>query len=447
MATIKPLAIVCAATFAATTAFAARGTIGFKFEADHPDCRYRLGEEAVVKVSATNGAGELVKNWHCRVEVNNYGRQTFSIIPKVDFAKDNPFTVKGTMDKPGFMRIRISGSDPDGGWIGCQWGLGFEPEKIRPGSERPADFDKFWEDAIAKFDREVPIDAKMEKDEAESAKGNASHDCYRLTFATVPAGRVIRGQIAVPKGKGPWPVSMNVPGAGSGTWGFTRLPGRIFLTLNVLDYPRVPVDKDDVKKLYAEQNVAWGGKGGMARTWYFEGDVTKGREDYFYYGAVLGINRAVNWVAAKPFVDRSDFRYAGQSQGGAFGIILAALNKNLTRAQIGEPAVTDLSSFLADTRQSGWPMLPEKFEKKPCYDNMMKILPYFDCAHFVPRIRIPTRWFVGYVDELCPPHAVWAGYNCLPAGVEKKMLEFPGLGHGIPSALYREAVKQTEASW
>lgn len=30
---------------------------------------------------------------------------------------------------------------------------------------------------------------------------------------------------------------------------------------------------------------------------------------------------------------------------------------------------------------------------------------------------------------------------------EKKMLEFPGLGHGISHGLYREAVKATEASW
>ena len=77
---------------------------------------------------------------------------------------------------------------------------------------------------------------------------------------------------------------------------------------------------------------------------------------------------------------------------------------------------------------------------------MMKILPYFDCAHFVPRIKIPTRWFVGFVDELCPPHAVWAGYNCLKT-TDRKMLNFPGLGHGIPRDLYRKAVKEVEASW
>jgi cephalosporin-C deacetylase-like acetyl esterase len=427
-----------------TAAAAAGSSIGFKFETDHADCRYRLGEEAVFTVTATNGCGEAVKDWHCRVEVDNYGGGNIAVYKKIDFAVDNPFKIKAALDKPGFLRVRVQGRDPAGKWMGKCWAVAYEPEKIRPASERPADFDEFWAKAIEKFNRDVKIDAKMEKDESAS-KG--THDCYRLTFATVPEGRVIRGQMSVPKGEGPFPVLMNVPGAGSGSWGYIKLNKRIYLTLNVLDYPRVPLGKEDVKALYAEQNRIWGGKTGCGNTWYFEGDLSKGREEYFYYGAILGINRAVDWVAALPFVDRSDFRYAGQSQGGAFGIILAALNRNLTRAQIGEPAVTDISGYLADRRQSGWPLLPEKFRGKPCYENVLKVIPYFDCAHFASSIRIPTRWFVGYTDELCPPHAVWAGYNSLPAGVEKKMLEFPGLGHGIPHGLYREAVKATEASW
>ena len=439
-------ACLLAAAVGMSAPVSAKGLIGFKFESNRPNCLYKVGEEALVTITATNGSGEAVKEGFVGVEWDNYGRRNLGVIRKWDFAEKNPIVVKATLDKPGFIRLRVRGRDSKGAPIGGLWGVGFDPEKIRPATLRPADFDSFWENAIAKFNKEVPINARIEKDEVESAKRNGAFECYRLTFDTVPQGRVIRGQLTVPKGKGPWPVLMNVPGAGSGTWSFARMPGRAYLTLNVLDYPRVPNGKDDVKKLYADQNIAWGSKGGMGRTWYFEGDVTKAREEYFYYGAILGINRAVDYVAALPFIDTRDFRYSGQSQGGAFGIILAALNKHLTRAQIGEPAITDISGFLADKRQSGWPMLPEKFEGKPCYDGLMKILPYFDCAHFAPRIKIPTRWYVGFIDELCPPHAVWAGYNCLSTA-DKKMLNFPGLGHGVPSQLYRTAVKEVEASW
>ena len=130
-----------------------------------------------------------------------------------------------------------------------------------------------------------------------------------------------------------------------------------------------------------------------------------------------------------------------------FDALCAAYEKNFDVASVPFAcAMTDLSGALDDGRQSGWPQLPEKFAGKPCYAGMMKILPYFDCAHFVPRIRIPTRWFVGFVDELCPPQAVWAGYNCLKTK-DKKMLCFPGLGHGTPAWRYREANKAVEASW
>ena len=437
------LALAAVLLSASSALAGGKSSIGFRFESNHPDSIYKVGEEAVITVTATNGAGEVVRDWHCRVEVDNYGRVAQKVIPRVDFATNNPFVVKGRLDYPGFLRVRVQGRDQAGVWMGCQWGVGFSPEKIRPGSSRPSDFDKFWDGAVARFAKEVPVDAKMVLDEKAS---QGSHDCYRLTFATLPVGRVIRGQLAIPKGKGPWPISMTVPGAGLGSWGFVQISGRAFLTLNVLDYPSQPDAAHPAKELYAEQNVRWGGKTGHGRTWYFEGDLTKGPEDFFYYGAILGINRAVDWVAALDRIDARDFRYAGQSQGGAFGIILAALNRNLTRAQIGEPAITDICGFLADKRQSGWPTLPEKMERTPSYASMMEWLPYFDCAHFAPRIKIPTRWFVGFVDELCPPQAVWAGYNCLKT-TDRKMICMPGLGHGIPAGLYREAVKKVEDSW
>ena len=435
------LAVACAV---ASAAWAGKSSIGFKFEADHTDCLYKLGEEAVVTVTATNGAGEAVKDWYCRVEIDNYGGHNLGVIKKQEFAQENPFTLRGTLKEAGFLRFRIQGKDPQGQWMGCQWGVGFEPEKIRPATERPADFDAFWDAAVAKFAKEVPIDAKMELDEKES---QGSHDCYRLTFATLPKGRVIRGTLTIPKGEGAWPVTMNVPGAGSGSWGYTREKDRAFLQLNVVDYPCVPDKDHPADTLYAEQNARWSAKTGPGTaSWYFHGDLSKGREDYFYYGAILGINRAVDWVAALPRIKPRSIWYYGQSQGGAFGIYLSALNKNIVRAGIGEPAITDICGRLADKRQSGWPILPEQYETRPFYANMMTILPYFDCVHFVPRITVPTRWFVGFVDELCPPHAVWAGYNCLQT-TDKKIQNWPGLGHGTPRDLYQKASSVWKKSW
>jgi cephalosporin-C deacetylase-like acetyl esterase len=417
----------------AGSAASAGALIGFKFESDHADSRYRLGEEAVITVTATNGAGEIVKDWHCRVEIDNYGKKNIIVYKRIDFATNNPFVVKGTLREPGFMRIKVQGRDPKGVWFGRLWGVGFEPEKIRPASRRPADFDAFWAKAIADYDRKVPVDAKMEKDEAASA---GTHDCYRLTFSTLPAGRVIRGQLAVPKGKGRYPVSMNVPGAGSGSWGFTKIPGRIFLTLNVLDYPKVP-EKSEVKKLYAEQNRIWGGKSGCGNTWYFEGDVSRGREDFFYYGAILGINRAVDWVVARPDVDRSRIRYQGTSQGGGFGFYLCALNRNFTRATFFVPAITDTMGYLSG-RQSGWPKIVESNSASPKQRAAAeKWAPYFDGANFASRITCPVRVVVGFADVTCAPCAVYAAFNAISSS-DKKIDHGIGMGHGCRKEFYRK---------
>ena len=443
---IKLILALAGAAFIASAD--AKGLIGFKFEADHPDCRYKLGEEAVVTVTATNGVGEAVKDGFVRIEIDNYGRKYQKVIARQDFAKENPFVLRGTLGEPGFLRFKLVGKDSAGDSIGAWWSVGYEPEKIRPATERPADFDEFWDNAVAKFAKEVPIDATMVKDEKASKEAGGSHECYRLTFATVPKGRVIRGLLSMPVGEGPWPITVHVPGAGSGTWSFSRKPDRAYLILNVLDYPQFPDNAHPAKDLYADQNKRWSEKTGEGvACYYFHGDLSKGREDYFYYGAILGINRAVDWVADLPRIDdKRDFRYEGMSQGGAFGIYLSALNGHFTRAQIAEPAITDLCGVLAGGRQSGWPILPEQYEKKPFYGNMMAILPYFDTVHFVPRVKIPTRWFVGYVDILCPPHAVYAAYNLLKPA-DKKLLDVPGLDHGRPRDLYNDAKRRCEESW
>jgi len=445
---MKNTLVAVVATVAALVATAA-GNIGFTFEADHADCLYKVGEEAVITVTATNGAGDAVKEGFARIEIDNYGRKWQKVIARHEFAKENPFVLKGKLDKPGFLRVKIDGKDAAGQHVGAWWSVGYEPEKIRPATERPADFDAFWDAAVEKFAKDVPVDAKMIKDEKESGAYWKKWDCYRVTFATVPAGRVIRGTLTIPTtGKAPYPITVHVPGAGSGEWQFERREGRAYLILNVVDYPCFPDKDHPVGPLYAEQNQRWSEKTGKgAACYYFHGDLSKEREDYFYYGAILGINRAVDWVAELPQIDATrELWYEGMSQGGAFGIYLSALNKHIMRALLAEPAVTDICGVLADGRQSGWPILPEQHEGKPFFANMMKILPYFDTVHFAPRVKVPVRCFVGFVDILCPPQAVWAGYNCLGSS-DKKMVNVPGLDHGRPRDLWRNAWKQCDQSW
>ena len=51
------------------------------------------------------------------------------------------------------------------------------------GSARPADFDRFWVDAKAKYDREVPVDVKLEK---VGSLSDAEEDVFKVTVTSPP---------------------------------------------------------------------------------------------------------------------------------------------------------------------------------------------------------------------------------------------------------------------
>ena len=87
-------------------------------------------------------------------------------------------------------------------------------------------------------------------------------------------------------------------------------------------------------------------------TGYAESGISESREAYFFYPVLLGIDRAVDWVVARPDVDRTRVRYQGTSQGGGFGFYLTGLNHAFTRAAFYVPAITDTMGYLKG-RQSG----------------------------------------------------------------------------------------------
>jgi cephalosporin-C deacetylase-like acetyl esterase len=203
--------------------------------------------------------------------------------------------------------------------------------------------------------------------------------------------------------------------------------------MNVHSYPQPETTPEARKAMLDAQNARYARPQGVAR--YCHAGLHKSREDYFYYATILGINRAVNWVVARPSVDTSQVTYSGTSQGGGFGFYLCGLNKHFTKAAIFVPALTDLLGGETDGRQSGWPriiaaQLPENREAA------RRHAPYFDGANFARRIAIPVRVVVGFSDTVCAPCAVYAGYNVIPAK-DKAILHGVGMGHAVFPAFYK----------
>ena len=415
--------------WSATSALAAG--LEFKIANDHTNLLYRVGEEATFTVTVLERGQHAYDNKATEglvdVVLDNFGPDV-QVSNRVDLAKGNPFTVKGKLTEPGFLRLKVSsGID----WR--VWSVGYEPEKIRKGSPSPDDFDAFWSAARAKLAKEVPLDAKMTKVAERSTK---DFDYYRISFATF--GRRVYGYLSVPtdKSKAPYPVEIQVSAAGFGDW-TNNMGGekdRIMAFFAV--YPWAPHwdwDKLGLGAAYDFMNDAYDAKYGCGR--YCTAGISVSREEYFFYPVLLGIDRAVDWIAARPDVDKTRFWYQGTSQGGGFGFYLTGLNRHFTRAAFFVPAITDTMGYLAG-RQSGWPQIVES-QVETNKAVTAKNAPYFDGANFASRITCPVRVGVGFSDVICPPCAVYAAYNEIRVK-DKEIVRGPGMTHDCYRHIYDE---------
>ena len=390
----------------------------FRVSYDHTNAVYSCSEEAIVTVEACETNGVKAGGGEVIVTIDNYGPKRVKRL-KHDLRDGNPFTFSAKLDEPGFMRIHLDSEGQKPIWEGA---VAFEPEKIRKGSSTPADFDEFWAEAQAKLRREVPIDVNVKKADERCTK---DFDYYWISFATF--GRRVYGFMSVPtdKSRGPFPLQVGISAAGYGSW-TTHMPGSAdFINVFFTVYPFEPHwESERNQKKYEDFDRAMREKYRVDH--YQQAGIGISREEYFYYPLILGIDRAVDWLAARPNVDRSRVVYTGSSQGGGLGIWLCALNSNFTKCSVTVPALTDILGEQCG-RKTGWPLLVEN-QPKEQQAVAAKNAEYFDGATFASRIRCPFRVCAGFVDRSCSPSAVWAGYNEVTV-LDKRLQNGIGMGH------------------
>ena len=419
-----------------------RADIDVSVCADRISCRYALGETARLTVAVNDEDGKLRKGGSIVWSVDNFGSKVVQSEKTVDLAKENPFVVTVSRSTPGFARLRVRSNDENLKILKNEgnhdeeyaFGVAFAPEQIITGSPDPDDFDAFWERAIADLEANVPIDAKVEPMPECS---NVTMSCFRVSFATTD-GRRVYGWLTEPKdlSKGPFPVRIRVPGAGIGFVEPQFCEGCVCLSMNVHGYcqPEGKGEKADTERqrLYDEQDRKYAVPRSVKR--YCQAGIHLGRENYFYYASILGINRAVNWLASRPECDKGGFTYSGTSQGGGFGLYLTALNKHITRSCIFVPALTDLLGYKIEGRQSGWPQLIEA-QKPGNRADAERWAPYFCGVNFARRIHCPVRFVAGFSDGVCSPNAVFSAYNVCPSK-DKKIFDGIGMGHRVYDDFY-----------
>ena len=394
----------------------------FSVWCDDADSRYECGQTATfhVKSALTFGVAH--------VRLDNFGSRVLKDFD-VDLARQRELTVEGTRDIPGFLLLTVTS-----GKVTKRWGAAFSPDKISAGAERPADFESFWREAIARYDREVPEDVRLERLGSLSTNGC---DVYMLSL-TGPSGACLYGFLKEPAdlSSGPFPAKVHIPGAGPSVGvPFCGDEKTVGLTMNVHKYrPVVGAAKrgkehtalqkeedDRLQRLYPAKNPR-----------YTVAGIAAGRETYYYYDAILAANRAIGWLMRRPEVNAADVTYSGGSQGGGMGLAVVALNGGFRNASISVPALTAHLCHLIDGREAGWPRLVEA-QLPENREAAKRNAPYFDGVNFASLITCPIAFKVGYTDTVAPPHAGYAAYNACPAR-EKTIVGSVGFGHSTSPA-------------
>ena len=396
---------------------------------ERPDCEYPCGETAHLKVTALDAGGVPAKEGTLDLSVDNFGTNVV-LRRTVDLAKENPFSVEGSLAKPGALRFTFRRKGVKDG----VWGVTFAADRIRAAAPEPKDFTAFWKKAMRDLERTVPLDPQIVP---LPERASPAWDYYRVSFASY--GRRVYGFLSVPKDrtKGPFPVRMELPSAGRGLYSIDLKGSATEVRMMITVHPfESPLDKEGFFALYDRTGAERAKAHSVGHA--CAGGLEISREDYFYYPVILGAVRAVNWLRKQDYVDRNDFTYCGGSQGGGLGLWLCALNPCFRKAVFFVPALCDLQAYRVG-RQSGGlhPVEYHKPENRPAAERNVG---YFDAANFARHVKCPVRMTVGLSDTTCPPPTVYAAFNALPAK-DKEILRMPGFPHGCKPEMNAELEK------
>lgn len=296
---------------------------------------------------------------------------------------------------PGFYQIKINENKP--------FNIGVNPEQIQSPADTPADFDEFWETTISELN-EVPLEVKWTLIPEHSS---AVRECYRVEIPSF-GGATMGGIIFIPTAEGRYPVMMGFMGYGANVY---------------YEDPDYHADRIDYLVSVRDQGIFKGNQDG----WIDRGLASK--EDFYYRGAFCDIVRSVEFAAGLPKADTTRIFGCGDSQGGAFTWISAALTDRMRAITPGVPFLSDYPDY---ARIVNWPM-QEVFRHADAEgiprEQLMEMLRYFDVKNFASRITCPAYMAFGLQDPTCPPHTNFAGYNNVKS--EKHYFCAPRCGHGI----------------
>jgi cephalosporin-C deacetylase-like acetyl esterase len=367
---------------------------------DHADWVYAVNEPVKFKVSITQDK-KLLKNTKVKYTLAFEKMKVY--LTQETILKEGTLEISAEgMNTPGFLTCRVF-VEHDGQSVNSLCQVGFEPEKLRPMTDMPVDFVKYWNDAKAD-NAKIPMNPVMTRSEEYS---NDKVDCYRIRVDNYRAGAHLYGYLAIPKGKGPFPAVLNVPGAGVAKMAPARgLAEKGVITLQI-GIHGIPFTMEDSVYIDLRDAALYGYQ-------YNNLDV---RDQYYYKRVFMGCVRAIDFLFTLPQFDGKRLAVTGGSQGGALSIITTALDPRVKYLVSYYPALCDHLGYIYN-RAGGWPHMFD--EGRAYFRTAERIMnsKYYDAANFARLIKVPGFFSWGYNDPTCPVTSMYSAYNVVTAPKE-----------------------------
>ena len=371
---------------------------------DHKDWTYKLNEEAKFSVQVLK-FGNLIENVTIDYEA---GPEMLPDVKKEGVVLKNGRTdFSGTMKVPGFYRVRVWAVVEGKRYEGLAT-AGFEPEKIQPTVKDPADFDKFWNDAITAA-RKINLDPRIT---LMPERCTSDINVYQISFQNEVSGSRIYGILAIPKKPGKYPAILKVPGAGIRPYAGDLKNAALGVITLEIGIHGIPVNLDN--QVYDNLN-----NGALSA---YQNIRLNNRDAFYYKRVYLGCIKAVDFIFTLPEFNGVDVAVTGGSQGGALTIVTAGLDKRIRYAAAIYPALCDNTGYLFK-RAGGWPHYFRDSEPKP---GELETLGYYDVVNFARRITIPGFYTWGYNDITCPPTSMYSAFNVITAAKELHIFQETG---------------------
>lgn len=295
-----------------------------------------------------------------------------------------------------------------------------ELETYRGSSPLPADFDAYWDRALAEA---AGVDPRAELVPASFSAPFA--ECFDLWFTGVRGARIHAKFLRPAASRSPAPALLRFHGyqANCGDW------------VSKLSY---------VAAGFVVAAMDCRGQGGLSEDTggvkgnTHNGHVIRGLDDesdnmlmrHIFLDTVV----LARVVMGMEEVDATRVGTYGGSQGGALAIACAALESRIRRLAPFYPFLCDYKRVWdMDLAKDAYGELAAYFRlfdpRHEREDAVFERLGYIDLQNLAPRIRGDVLMATGLMDTLCPPSTQFAMYNKIRAN--KRLVLYPDFAHEV----------------